>query len=161
MRRCFSSGVHSRCGALCGALVLVTHDRYLIDSLCTDVLGLDGLGGAALYADINQWEAARDAARDALAKAKVPAKEKAPAAQVARKSSKRLTWNEQREWEAMEGKILAAEADVEQCRNEMENPAVLADHERLNAVCGRMHDAQELVQKLYHRWAELEAKQAD
>ena len=43
-----------------GALVLVTHDRYLLDRVTNAVLGLDGLGSAALFADYLQWETWRD-----------------------------------------------------------------------------------------------------
>ena len=35
-----------------GALVLVSHDRDLMDRLCTEVVGLDGRGGAALYGSV-------------------------------------------------------------------------------------------------------------
>ena len=38
-----------------GALVLVSHDRELMDRLCTEVVGLDGRGGAALYGSVGQW----------------------------------------------------------------------------------------------------------
>ena len=40
-----------------GALVLVTHDRYLLDRVSTTVVGLDGLGMAGRFADYLQWEA--------------------------------------------------------------------------------------------------------
>ena len=40
-----------------GALVLVTHDRYMLDRVSTVVLGLDGLGRAERFADYSQWEA--------------------------------------------------------------------------------------------------------
>src|SRR5215475_6633725 len=39
-----------------GALVLVTHDRYMMDRVSTVVLGLDGNGGAESFADYTQWE---------------------------------------------------------------------------------------------------------
>src|SRR5215469_11690850 len=39
-----------------GALVLVTHDRYMLDRVSTTVLGLDGKGNAANFADYSQWE---------------------------------------------------------------------------------------------------------
>jgi len=39
-----------------GALVLVTHDRYLIDRVSTHILALDGRGGAEYFADYSQWE---------------------------------------------------------------------------------------------------------
>ncbi len=39
-----------------GALVLVTHDRYMLDRVSTIVLGLDGRGNAETFADYSQWE---------------------------------------------------------------------------------------------------------
>src|ERR1035438_626738 len=42
-----------------GALVLVTHDRYLLDRVSTVVMGLDGQGGAVIYSDYWQGEAAQ------------------------------------------------------------------------------------------------------
>ena len=39
-----------------GALVFVTHDRYLLDRVATRLLALDGRGGATSYADYRQWE---------------------------------------------------------------------------------------------------------
>src|SRR5438445_8011057 len=47
-----------------GALVLVSHDRELTDRLCTEVIGLNGLGGAASYASVGQWLAAYERATD-------------------------------------------------------------------------------------------------
>src|SRR5208283_1085596 len=39
-----------------GALVLVTHDRFMLDRVSTVVLGLDGLGGAERFGDDLQWD---------------------------------------------------------------------------------------------------------
>src|SRR6185369_1539763 len=39
-----------------GAMVLVTHDRYMLQRLSSEVLALDGKGGAYLYSDYSQWE---------------------------------------------------------------------------------------------------------
>ena len=39
-----------------GALVLVTHDRYMLDRVSTTVLGLDGKGDSETFADYPQWE---------------------------------------------------------------------------------------------------------
>ena len=47
-----------------GALVLVSHDRELMDRLCTEVVGLDGRGGAAMYASVGQWLAAYERATE-------------------------------------------------------------------------------------------------
>src|SRR5205807_3109807 len=45
-----------------GALVMVSHDRDLLDRLCTEVVGLDGRGGAALYGSVGQWLSAYERA---------------------------------------------------------------------------------------------------
>ena len=41
-----------------GALVLVTHDRYMLDSVCSALLALDGQGKTGFFADFAQWERA-------------------------------------------------------------------------------------------------------
>lgn len=141
-----------------GALVLVTHDRYMLDRLATDILGLDGLGDAHLFGDLTQWEQAQKQQR-----AKAEEKPKPAPAKAKPKSEavgiKRLTYMEQREWEQMEGKIMEAEEALEEAQKEMADPAVLADRDRLNQSCQKVHDAQERVQSLYARWEQLEAKQ--
>ena len=40
-----------------GAMVLITHDRYLLDRVSTTVLGLDGKSGVGTFADYEQWRA--------------------------------------------------------------------------------------------------------
>ena len=55
-----------------GALVLVTHDRYMLDRVSSVVLGLDGYGGAGRFASYSQWDAwqsQQQKARNAAAKA--------------------------------------------------------------------------------------------
>ena len=94
-----------------GALVLVTRDRFLLDRVSTAILALDGAGGAVFYADVAQWEAARADREAADREAQAPAPRPAPAAPPPRvaRGLKRLTYQEQREWEQMEETILAAE----------------------------------------------------
>ena len=52
-----------------GALVLVTHDRYLLDRVSTSLLALDGRGGVVPYADYTQWEIGQRAAPSPRAEA--------------------------------------------------------------------------------------------
>ncbi len=137
-----------------GALVLVTHDRYLLDRVSNLVLGLDGRGGAQIYADYWQWEQAREAAEPPKpSKAPVPAKPANPPAK------KKLSYIEAREFEQMESSILAAEEELAAIRAEMQAPDVVFDGPRLQACYERMQAAEARVEALYTRWAELEAKQ--
>ena len=61
-----------------GALVIVSHDRELLDGLCTEVIGLDGKGGAALYGNVDQWLTALERDAEAARKPARPAPRPAP-----------------------------------------------------------------------------------
>ena len=137
-----------------GALVLVTHDRYLLDRVATAVLGLDGQGGALLYADYWQWEQA------GLVRGKKELEKKDAAVKTATAPlKKRLSYLEAREWEQMEASILQAELELEAIRAEMQSPEVVSDGPRLHACYAKLQSAEAAVHVLYARWAELEAKQ--
>ncbi len=135
-----------------GGLVLVTHDRYLLDRVSSELLALDGAGGATLYADLDQWLAARPTKTPAPASPRPVAPRKAAAP--------RLTYREQLEWDGMEGQILAAEATVSACEAGIADPAISSDATELHHRCLALEEAQLAVRRLYDRWAELEAKLA-
>ncbi|WP_321473063.1 ABC-F family ATP-binding cassette domain-containing protein [uncultured Paludibaculum sp.] len=140
-----------------GALVLVTHDRYLMDRVTNAVLGLDGEGGARIYADLSQWEAGLKEARQA--KSTQAKAQSAPAEKpIEAASKKRLSYLDQREWDGMEQKILEAETALEQATTEMHAASTAGDARRLEASFQAMQQAQAEVDRLYARWAELEAK---
>ena len=141
-----------------GALVLVTHDRSLLDRISTELLALDGKGGVRSFASLSQWQAAQ------LEDENRPSTDKSAARRVdqpAPAGPKRLTWKEQRELEQMEEKILQAEEALHAHQKRMEDPAVLSNHVRLREVCTEVDQAQKLVQSLYERWQELEARRGD
>ena len=138
-----------------GALVLVTHDRYLLDRVSTAVLGLDGQGSAVLFADYWQWEQAQLVPKLKVERAAAP-----PAAKPVSTGRKKLSYLEAREWEQIESRILESEGELEAIRAEMQSPEVVSDGLRLQTCYQRMQEAESRVAALYERWAELEAKQA-
>ncbi|MGH9884306.1 MAG: ABC-F family ATP-binding cassette domain-containing protein, partial [bacterium] len=144
-----------------GALVLVTHDRYLLDRVSTRILALDGRGGARLYADYPQWEAEQAAAEEATAESARRAKRPAAraSAPLAARAPAKLSYKEKQEWERMEAAILTAEASVEAANAAAHDPAIATDAASLRSALESLHAAQSEVERLYHRWAELEAKQ--
>jgi ATP-binding cassette subfamily F protein uup len=138
-----------------GGLILVTHDRFMLDRVSTVILALDGEGGAETYADYAQWEAARIK--------RAPSQRTqagAPPALAPRPRMKRLGYLEQREWEGMERAVLDAETAAEACRQAAEDPGIAADPAALQARYAALEAAHGEVTRLYTRWAELEAKQA-
>jgi ATP-binding cassette subfamily F protein uup len=143
-----------------GALVLVTHDRYLLDRVSTRILALDGRGGAVPYADYDQWEAAQRAAATAPTVRPAKAAEKSsPSAVVGGAGrARKLGYLEQREWDEMESRILEAESGLDAAREAAADPRVAADHVELPRRLTALAEAQAVVDRLYARWAELEAK---
>ena len=135
-----------------GALVLVSHDRHLVHRVTTEILALDGKGGAQHFADYEQWQTHH---RDGGA----PKKSKPAARRTASPpKAKRLSYLEKREWEGMEETILTAEARVIEERSRTEDPAIATDADLLEERLQDLAEAQQEVNRLYARWAELEAK---
>jgi ATP-binding cassette subfamily F protein uup len=143
-----------------GAVILVTHDRYLLDRVSTHVLGLDGRGGSAFHGDYLQWEEAQRKETRRLAgaaQAEVVARKDA-AARGDKTRAKRLTWQEQKDWETIEARIHAAEAVHVTREAELHSPAIASNAGRLAAAARSADEARHTVETLYARWEELEAK---
>ena len=145
-----------------GALVLVTHDRFMLDRVSTVVVGLDGFGAAERFADYSQWEAWQRA-RFAMASAKSAdgnrrarsVGDEAPRALA----KKKLSYAESREFAAIEGRIQEAEQILHTKRAALEDPVITGDRMSLQTACAQLDEAQKSVDALYTRWAELEQKQ--
>jgi ATP-binding cassette subfamily F protein uup len=144
-----------------GALVLVTHDRFMLDRVSTVVLGLDGLGSAERFADYSQWDAWQRAQlssrtpKSADDGRRLRAENGEPSATAAKK---KLSYQEARELAAMENKIGEAEKELHTKRAALEDPAVTGDRIRLQDACTELDAAQKAVDDLYARWGELEKK---
>ncbi|MGH7349672.1 MAG: ATP-binding cassette domain-containing protein, partial [Candidatus Rokuibacteriota bacterium] len=136
-----------------GGLVLVTHDRLMLDRVATSIVALDGRGGTETFADYAQWETARAAAPTLSPVATGGAKPAAPRARA-----RKLGYLEQRELDGMEAAIGEAETAVETCRRAAGDPSIASDPGALQARYADLDAARAEVDRLYARWAELEAK---
>ena len=138
-----------------GALVLVTHDRFMLERVSTTILALDGRGGTATFADYAQWEGSRATPEPEPRK---PSSERS--VEPPRARPKRLGYREQREWDGMEEAILTAERALEACQRDVDDPAIASDPTALQERYTALEAARADVDRLYARWAELEAKQS-
>jgi ATP-binding cassette subfamily F protein uup len=142
-----------------GAVVIVSHDRELMDRLCTEVVGLDGRGGVGLYATVGQWLAAYEQSTADLARSEKAEKtERVPPPRPVPSTAKpkKLSYREQQEWDQMEARVLAAEEEVAARTADVER-AAMAGHAILADACRALEEAQREVERLYARWQELEA----
>jgi ATP-binding cassette subfamily F protein uup len=132
----------------------------MMDRVCTTILGLDGFGKLEIFADYSQWEdwqraeqAARDAGASASRAPRVAGESAMPAG-----GKKKLSYLEAREYAAIEGQIAGAEEELKARRAALEDPAIASDAPQLQAAITAVEEAQQTVDRLYSRWAELEEK---
>jgi ABC transport system ATP-binding/permease protein len=143
-----------------GALVLVTHDRYMLDRVSTIVLGLDGEGGADSFADYSQWEAwqAERVRATKVAHSDGDQSRRPTVAAGASPAKTKLSYLEAREYATIEERVAEAEQVLQEKRAQLEDPAIASDGPGLLRAHAEMDEAQKLVDELYSRWSELEQK---
>ena len=147
-----------------GALVLVTHDRFMLDRVSTTVLGLDGRGGAERFADYSQWNAWKNERGQKKNTELTPRSannngaEKSAAATPSGQIKKKLSYMEGREYATIEQDIADAERQLERCREALESPSIASDAASLEHAASAVAEAEGRVDALYLRWTELEAK---
>ncbi|WP_419803789.1 ABC-F family ATP-binding cassette domain-containing protein [Terriglobus sp.] len=152
-----------------GALVLVTHDRYMLDRVSTTVLALDGRGNSERFADYGQSElwmrtqvageaspAVKPVAEVAAAIVEIAAPVAAEAKPAAAK--KRLSYLEQREWDGIERRIHDADERLAAATAALADPSIASDAVRLQQAVAGERAAREAADALMERWAELAEK---
>lgn len=120
-----------------GAVVLITHDRCMMDRVCNSILSLGNPEHVDVYADYSQWEKAT------LMRA-MPQKKQEPKKGIPRGTKDR---------DAIEKKIEKAEEALKVLTHRLE--AVSADPIELEKVCKEISLAETQIEQLYLRWEEL------
>ena len=134
-----------------GAVVLVTHDRFLMDSVCDCVLGFDGRGHVSFFADYKQClDAFQERQKQ---KVKPPNQKQKNTIQAGR-----LSYMDQREYDTMEEAIQKAEEEEANLQQIMDNPDTASNPEKLQECWQKLEQTRKTILSLYERWEELEDK---
>jgi ATP-binding cassette subfamily F protein uup len=157
-----------------GALVLVTHDRYLLNRVSSTVLGLDGRGNTGRFADYAQWEdwleeqdqqekSGQEANKDARKTARradgsSAGQQTGADAAPSPGSRKKLSYLEAREFAAIEHRVEQSDARLAAARDRVEHPDVAINATALQQALAELDSAQHENDALYARWAELTEK---
>jgi ATP-binding cassette subfamily F protein uup len=145
-----------------GALVLVTHDRYLLNRVASTVLGLDGLGHIGHFADYAQWEQWMEDERVQVSGAtdqKLPSMLNQP--EMAREPEtrkKKLSYLEAREFATIEQRVEESDSRLAAARAKVEDPSIATDAAALQSALAELQAAEQENEGLYSRWAELTDK---
>ena len=134
-----------------GAIVLITHDRFLMERLCDLLLYLDGDGGAEYFADYGQWLQYR--------KDRLPATSPSGETSQSPPNTKpqKLAYKERKELNRIEKQIEKAEGVADNLQRQLHDPGIMCDADRLAERYAEHQEAQKKVEQLYERWEELEA----
>ena len=148
-----------------GALVLVTHDRYLLDRVCHRLLGFGGKSGVTYYADYEQWlndlpEAAKTEDSWKKSNGKAAKAANSSSSKNGQNGQSRLSYLDQREYDQIEKTIAVEDNRVEQLQQKMELPEIVSNPDELARCWQELEEAQVEVERLYHRWDELEEKKS-
>ena len=135
-----------------GALVLVTHDRYLLNRVSSTVLGLDGRGHTGRFADYAQWE---DWMEEQEEKTQNKPERSASSANTAKR---KLSYLEAREFAAIEERVEESDARLAAARDRVEHPEIATNAVALQQALEELDAAQRENDALYARWAELTEK---
>ena len=143
-----------------GCALVVSHDRYFLNRVCTHLLVFEGDGRVVHivggYDDYRLYvERRKDPEGPRPADSEKPGKLRPRTAKA-----RGLTWQEKQEIEGMEQAILEAEGTAERLEQEINAPGFYEqDHVRVQEVIGAHAEAKAAAEALYARWAYLEQLQ--
>ena len=146
-----------------GALVLVTHDRYLLNRVATTVLGLDGRGHIGQFADYAQWET-WVAEQESSTREQGSGNRDQPASATKERetgregSKKKLSYLEAREFATIEQRVEESDARLAGARQRVDDPGIASNAAALQDALAELERAQQDNDALYARWAELTEK---
>jgi len=150
-----------------GMVLVVSHDRYFLNRVCTNILAFEGDGKIAhSVGDYDYYlekkeRAAKDAARQAAAYLSASKSSPTQAAKPSGPKPRKLSFKEQRELDGMEAQIHAVEAEVARIEGLFADPEFFRKHAtQVHQLTTELDAAKEQVPKLYARWEELEAIRA-
>jgi ATP-binding cassette subfamily F protein uup len=148
-----------------GVVLVVSHDRYFLNRVCTDILAFEGDGKIAhsvgdydYYLEKKQ-RAVQAAARQSAA-ILATNKSSALAKDMTSKTDKprKLSFKEQRELEGVETQIHVVEAEIARIEGLFTDPEFFRKHAaQVNQLTDELEAAKANVIKLYARWEDLEA----
>jgi len=134
-----------------GAVVIVSHDRFLMDNVCHRILYLDPDSDAKFFKDFNQILNHRLTLLEKPRKIKKASRKKA-------NPPLSFSYKDQYELDHIEEKILDAETEVQSLSDKIQSPEIISIPEKMNQYCSLLKQAQEKAQLLYERWEYLDEK---
>ncbi len=121
-----------------GALVLITHDRCMLDRICNSVLCLGDPQRTEIFPDYAQWEASKPKEKPRVETTKSPPSP-----------------SNKKELDRIERKITKLEAELRSLNGLLEEREIAENPSRLSEICTAITLVETQIEQLYLLWAEL------
>lgn len=128
-----------------GAIVLITHDRCMLDRVCNSILSLNDPDKVEMFADFSQW------------KNSIQATSKPKKAQAKTSTKPVISGSKKKEIDKIERKITKLEKEVEELNKELESSEVVNDPKALAEICKKIAALEEKIGDQYLLWGTLES----
>ncbi|MBE0651188.1 MAG: ABC-F family ATP-binding cassette domain-containing protein [Bacteroidales bacterium] len=141
-----------------GCLVLISHDRYLLDRLTDHLFIFEGNGNVRDY--YGTYEAYRELKdQEEKAEKKIKSQDKAPKQKSSGNQKVKLSYNEKREYESLEKEIEKLEQEKTTCEAILNSGTT--DYQKLEETSSRIGELMQLIDAKTLRWMELDEKNTE
>jgi ATP-binding cassette subfamily F protein uup len=131
-----------------GAILIVSHDRYLMSRVCTTILGFVKKGTIIQTADYLQFEQEWD---------QTSSSNNSKDLQQSTSSSTQNSFFNKKEIQSLERKIATIENKIAQATLQLHDPNISSDGEKLIAIQSEIDSLQSNLDSLMEKWLELSA----
>lgn len=151
-----------------GTIITISHDRYFLDRVATQILVLDGEGGSEHYdgdyTEYHDWKAQKksaasvEAAKKHEAERQVKKGASTPSQPGAKKREKKK--EPERDAQSLEAEIAEVEKRLAELSEEMGRPEVARAPEQLAALNEEYRRTEARLQSLYQEWERVASETA-
>ena len=138
-----------------GAIVLVTHDRFMLDRVSTSILGLGVGEEPQFFASYSQWEAYQEQIAEVAECSETGIAE---SIHQPEQNLPRLSQQERKELGSIQRKIDKLEFETARLKTELSQPEIIADLTRLNQKISELQIKERDLERLIEKWGELESR---
>lgn len=140
-----------------GAVVLISHDRYLMDRVCTQILGLGTGKEHTFFADYSQWERASSKTVE-IKPELTKSPELPPKSETVTSKPRKLSFKEQKELDGMEHTIAEVEQTITAIKLQLDNPDIAADAQKSLELYRQLAEHEHRLEALFERWQHLDSQ---
>ena len=148
--------------AFSGCVLVVSHDRYFLNRVCTGIIAFEGDGQVAYNEGDYEYYREKFATRKKrLTKPPVATQANAESSSAPEAKPRKMTWKEKAELEGMEAAILKDEESMARIESLFADPEFHSKHgAKTSELTSELETAKKQSAALYARWEELEALRA-